>query len=167
VRRVLDKEDILHAWLTQYSGQLLRVASSIVKDKALAEDRVQEAFIKAYYSIDQLLDSGNPFPWLVRILVNQCHSSMRRKVQEVAVASLPEGSVESAEDAFLCSSQWASIRLAIADLPDHYRLPIVLFHFEGLTIREISETLRLSPQTVKTRLCRGRDRLKAALFVQD
>lgn len=159
----MNADDILRHWLKQYSQQMFRLAYAIVKDKNIAEDRVQESFVKAYYSMDQLRNPDNPLPWLVRILVNQCRSSLRRRMRDIVYDIIPERAVESAEDIYFNSFQSDLIRTAVMELPERYRVPIILFHFEDLSIGEISAVLSLRPGTIRTRLSRGRDQLKKFL----
>lgn len=159
----MDQDDILRDWLQQYSQRMFRLAYAIVKDRTMAEDRVQESFVKAYYSMNQLKNRDNPLPWLMRIIVNQCRSSLRRRVWDVVVDIVPERAVDSAEDTYFSSMQSDLIRTEVMKLPDKYRLPIILFHFEELSIQEISEILLLPPGNIRTRLSRGREKLKKSL----
>ncbi|MCB5238597.1 sigma-70 family RNA polymerase sigma factor [Niallia alba] len=155
----MDKKEVLELWIDQYTQRLVRLAYTYMKDWLKAEDQVQEAFVKAFYSMDQLKNKEEPFPWLARIVINECNSSFRKSWREVISEFLPEKKQESSEDSYLRSIQEEEIHNAVYDLPNHYSLPITLFYFEELSIQQIAEILNLKVGTVKSRLSRGRQLL--------
>ncbi|MCF2648993.1 sigma factor [Niallia circulans] len=74
----MDKKEVLELWIDQYTQRLVRLAYTYTKDWLKAEDQVQEAFVKAFYSMDQLKNKEEPFSWLARIVINECNSSFRK-----------------------------------------------------------------------------------------
>lgn len=152
----MNKKEVLEVWIDEYAQRLVRLAYTYVKDYLKAEDQVQEAFIKAFNSMDQLKNKEEPFPWLARIVINECKSSFRKSLREVISDFIPERIQESSEDSYLQSVKEEEIHNAVYDLPKHYSLPITLFYFEELSIQEISQILNLNIGTVKSRLARGR-----------
>ncbi len=155
----MNKKEVLELWIDQYTQRLVRLAYTYTKDWLKAEDQVQEAFVKAFYSMDQLKNKEEPFSWLARIVINECNSSFRKSWREVISDFLPEKKQESSEDSYLRSVQEEEIHKAVYDLPKHYSLPITLFYFEELSIQQIAEVLNLKVGTVKSRLARGRQLL--------
>jgi RNA polymerase sigma-70 factor, ECF subfamily len=155
----LNKKEVLEIWMDKYTQRLVRLAYSYVKDWPIAEDQVQEAFIKAFHSMEQLKNKEEPFPWLARIVINECKSAFRKSWREIISDFLPEKKQESSEESFLRSIRQDEIHNAVYNLPKHYSLPITLFYFEELSIQQISQILNLNVGTVKSRLARGRELL--------
>ena len=155
----MDKRKVLEVWIDKYTQRLVRLAYAYVKDWLKAEDQVQEAFIKAFNSMDQLKNKEEPFSWLSRIVINECKSSFRKSWREVISDFLPEKKQESSEESYLRSVQEEEVHDAVYSLPRHYSLPITLLYFEELSIQEISQILNLNIGTVKSRLARGRQLL--------
>lgn len=152
----MNKKEILEVWIDEYTQRLVRLAYTYVKDWLKAEDQVQESFIKAFNSMDQLKNKEAPFPWLARIVINECKSSFKKSWREIISDFLPEKKQESSEESYLRSVREKEIHKAVNELPKHYSLPIALFYFEELSIQEISQILNLNTGTVKSRLSRGR-----------
>ncbi|RDI41082.1 RNA polymerase sigma factor [Falsibacillus pallidus] len=155
----MNKKEILAVWIDKYTNRLVRLAYTYVKDWLKAEDQVQEAFIKAFHSMEQLKNSNEPFPWLARIVINECNNSFRKSWREVISDFLPDKKQESSEESYFRAVQEEEVHNAVYDLPKHYSLPITLFYFDELSIQEISEILNLNVGTVKSRLSRGRQLL--------
>jgi RNA polymerase sigma-70 factor, ECF subfamily len=156
----LGSKEILERWIELYSARLVRVAYSYVHDWSAAEDRVQDAFIKVYEKIGQFKESSEPFPWLAKIVINECKMTYRKWWREVVSALLPEHSDESIEEIYLKQETNQTVYELVLKLPEPYRTPIVLFYFEELSIDEIADILGKSKGTIKSRLSRGRERLR-------
>jgi RNA polymerase sigma-70 factor (ECF subfamily) len=88
---------------------------------------------------------------------------MRRIKREYPTEFLPEQNCASTEDIYIKRSQNQEVYSAIISLAEKFRTPIILFYFEDLSIREIAVALDLGEGAVKTRLARGRDKLKVIL----
>ena len=154
----MDKKEVLEVWMDG-TPPSCQVSYTYVKDWLKAEDLVQEGFIKAFHSMNQLKNKKEPFPWLARIVINECKSSFRKSWREVISDFLPEKKQESSEESYLRILQDEEIHNAVYNLPKHYSLPINLFYFEELSIKQISQVLNLTSGTVKSRLSRGRQLL--------
>lgn len=135
------------------------MAVTYVKDRSVAEDRVQDTLVKAYRALERKVVVDHPYSWLVRILINECWSSLRKSHGEIFVPSIPEYPEKSAEDMYFHKLDDQRLHEAVCLLPEKYRPPIVLFHFEELTLQQIADILQISIPGVKTRLSRGRQRL--------
>lgn len=154
--------------MDNYTQRLVRLANTYVMDWPRAEDFVQEAFIKAFKSMEKLENKEDPFPWLARIVINECKNSFRKKsLREIISGLLPETRQESTEELYLRNIQEEYIHNAVYDLQKHYSVPITLFYFEELSIHQISQILNLNIGTVKSRLARGRKLLSNKIKEDD
>jgi RNA polymerase sigma-70 factor, ECF subfamily len=138
---------------------LVRFAFWLARDRAVAEDVVQETLIRAWKSRDELKDSAAARPWLLTI-VRREHARLyeRKRLPTVDVEH-----VEALGDPALASDGDAGLedlRRAILQLPDEYREPLVLQVLGGLTTAEIAAELKLTQPAVLTRLFRARNRLR-------
>jgi RNA polymerase sigma-70 factor (ECF subfamily) len=138
---------------------LLRFAFWLARDRAVAEDVVQETLIRAWKSREELKDPAAARPWLLTIVRREHARLYERK-------RLPTVDVEDAEalaDPALASDGDAGLtdlRGAIMQLPDEYREPLVLQVLGGFTTAEIAQQLGLTQPAVLTRLFRARNRLR-------
>jgi len=140
-----------------------------------AEDAAQEAFINAYRHLDKF--RGGIFrAWLLRIASNACYDELRRRKARPAVSldeprggddersyDPPSGEATLDERAEQMELR-AAIEAALLRLPDDQRLAIILCDVQGLDYAEIAEATRTSLGTVKSRINRGRARLRAILL---
>lgn len=153
----MEKDEFAAAVLSA-EPTLYRVAKSILPVEQDCEDAVQNAVLAAWQSLGGLKEPAYFKTWLVRILIRQCYALRRRH----PFATLP------AEDVILDPAAEPALhdcelRAALNALPDKLRLCIVLYYIEGYAVQECAEILRLPTGTVKSRLARGRERLKAEL----
>jgi len=156
-------EQRLKYWVVLYTERLVRVAYMYVKDQSTAEDRVQDAFIKAYHSMEKLKDPENPFPWLYRIVVNECKTYQKRSLRETVTSFLPEKIAKSAENMYLDKNNRSDIYNIVLSLPEKYKVPIVLYYFQDLQVQEIADLIGITRASVKIRLHRARGRLQKLL----
>jgi RNA polymerase sigma-70 factor (ECF subfamily) len=140
---------------------LLRFAFWLSRDRALAEDVVQESMLRAWKAQDSLLNEAAAKPWLLTIVRREYARTFERKrLNVVSVDELiakEEPTLAAAEEQDI-----ADIRAAIMKLPDDYREPLVLQVLMGYSTAEIARELDLSGPAVLTRLCRARRQLRAA-----
>lgn len=173
LRRYAEQDDrnALGALFTRHAGAAYTAAYRICQNGADAEDAVQSAFINVMrnaLSFRGGTESGVR-AWIVRIVIgtikNKIRSEVRRRMREVEVVEnndegmLPEGLSRGGDPNGMASA----VDVALSSLPAHYRLPILLHHCEGLSLREVSETLEVSENTLKTQLKRGMASLRRAL----
>jgi RNA polymerase sigma-70 factor (ECF subfamily) len=140
-----------------------------------AEDVTQETFLSAYRNVGRC--RGDAFrPWLLQIAVNACTDELRRRRRRPQLSlddpsanawplDLPDPS-ESPEEAAVRSELGRHIQSGLMALPLDQRAAVVLRDVQGLSYDEIAQALRLSPGTVKSRLSRGRARLRDLLLQQ-
>lgn len=145
-----SRENTLLRLMTEYEVPIRRMCCVYLRDEQLADDAVQETFLKAYLALDSFRGEASEKTWLMRIAVNVCHSMrrtgwMRFIDRRVTLDKLPETAV---------SADYGLTELTI----DVMRLPrklldVVLLHdYQGFTTREIGEMLGIPYQTVISRL---------------
>jgi RNA polymerase sigma-70 factor (ECF subfamily) len=138
---------------------LLRFALWLSRDRALAEDVVQETMLRAWKAQDSLLDEAAAKPWFLTIIRREYARSFERKrfttVDIDELVAREEPMLAAAED-----QDVAELRAALFKLPDEYREPLVLQVLLGFTTAEIARELNLSGAAVLTRLFRARRRLR-------
>lgn len=153
-------DDQLRSLLDQHGGSVYRMARSVVRDAALAEDVVQETFIKAWQQADSYQGAVPIRNWLLRIAHNVAVSTLRTiHDQATDPATLPQGRRAESATASVVEDRMA-ISDALGSLDPQSRSIVFLREFEGLTYDEIAEILDLPLPTVKTRLFRARGRLR-------
>ena len=145
---------------------LYRFAFWLARDRAVAEDVVQEALLRAWRSRDTLGEAGAAKPWLLTI-VRREHARLheRKRHDTVPVDELVKS--ESAELAATAEQETTDVRRAILALEDDYREPLVLQVLMGLSTQEIAAQLGLTQAAVLTRLFRARNKLRRALGATD
>lgn len=159
----MTEQTITREWfceeVVRHQTALFRTARSILKNNQDAEDAVQEAICSAYASRKQLRDPALFKPWLLRILTNKCYDICRKTHPTVDLSDVEDTLPASGTDCTDKITLWQ----AVLQLPGDLRSTISLFYYEGLSIRQISETLGLTETAVKTRLSRGRQKLRILL----
>ena len=164
--------------LNQYDRNIYRLAMNITANREDAEDVLQETFLKAYTHLDRFEGHSRFYTWLVRIAVNEALMKLRRRRGERTV-SLDEP-VESEEDSrglIRELEDWADnpeqgfrkqelaeiLNGALQELSPAYRTVVVLRDVEELSTEETAEVMGLSVPAVKSRLLRGRLKLRERL----
>ena len=153
--------------VTRHQRAALRTAFAIGGSESEAEDVTQEAFVKAFRSLRRF-EEGRPLrPWLMQIVANEARnrrrSRGRRERLAVRAASVGGGPSGSTEDLALGEVTAGELRAALARLDDRDRTVIALRYFAGLSEAETAAALEVPPGTVKSRLSRALDRLRAEL----
>jgi RNA polymerase sigma-70 factor (ECF subfamily) len=159
--------------MRRYNQRLYRVARAILRDDGEAEDVIQDAYVRAYQHLHQFAGFAQFSTWLTRITVNEALSRVRlrnRNQQMEEAEDNGEGSMNMAGTA-LDPEQRASIaelghllEEAVLDLPEQYRIVVMLRDIEGLSTAETAAALDLSEENVKVRLHRGHSKARSWLF---
>ena len=132
-----------------------------LKDHAMAEDAVQETFLRAFRHQDDFQGKSSVKTWITRIAINVCKDMLtdpwarHRSGEDFPDEATPEPSFSS-EDRYVISGK-------IANLPPKYKEVILLHYYQELKLSEIAEILGESESTIKTRLKRARDMLRSEL----
>ena len=160
-------DDDLAALLAASWDRAYRTVWLIVRDAADAEEAVQEAYLRVWRFRDSLPTGDAARGWLYRVLVNSAISQLRhdrpRRAAETAVRARrsTEPSPRSPEVAALDAETTEAVLAALADLPEHLRVPVVLRYWSDLSEREIAVAVQRRPGTVKSRLHEAKRRLAA------
>ena len=143
------------------SGRLRRIAAANLRERHWVEDVLQETYYKVFRSLNRLRDRERFYPWMVRILVNECRM-LERKLQRERRASTGDGSdlhnlpVREQERGM---EELRGVLTGLLDeLPSGLREILVLREVEGLDYEEISQVLGIPAGTVRSRLSRARAR---------
>ncbi|HAB11618.1 MAG TPA: RNA polymerase subunit sigma [Planctomycetaceae bacterium] len=146
----------------QYAGLLFGIARRLSGCPTDAEDLVQQTFLAAHAHGDQLRDTTKVRAWLCTILRNEFLKLIRsrRRASTISLDGLGE---PSSPDHSNTEVDGEAILLALDSLPEEFRIPIVLYFFEEMSYREISESLDLPIGTVMSRLSRAKSRLRDRL----
>ncbi|MDE7208126.1 MAG: RNA polymerase sigma factor [Lachnospiraceae bacterium] len=153
----VDLQDYTKA-VDTYADIVYRIAYSYTYTKVDSEDVLQNVFLKLFQSKQSFNSEDHLKQWLMRVTVNECHNLHRtfwkRKIH------LAE--IEKPVQNFL-SDEEIDLHSAMLKLPSEYRIIIHMYYYEGYKTKEISKILQMKEATVRTRLARGRERLKEVL----
>jgi RNA polymerase sigma factor (sigma-70 family) len=165
--------------LSRYERAVYNICYRMVRDKEEARDLAQEAFMKVFAMLDRYNPSYAFSNWLLKITSNLCIDAMRKRRIDTLPMDEPirsaRGDIErqyaspmaAPDKTLLDKERMALLRRAIDNLPDHYRIMIVLRHQEDRTYDDIARILDLPLGTVKARIHRAREMLKNALEGED
>lgn len=157
-----DRRRRFAALVEPLQPELLRFAFWLARDRALAEDVVQEAMLRAWKSLESLDEPGKAKQWMLTIVRREYARTFERKRPEVAdldeLVASEAGALAADEDPAVSDMREALFRLE----PD-YREPLVLQVMVGLSTAEIAGQLGLSQGAVLTRLFRARQKLRREL----
>ena len=157
---VLEHQSLVFSLCLRMTGQ-----------KQAAEDATQEAFIAAWRNLKNL--RGAFRPWLMRIASNACTDELRRRGRRPSSSldsALDEGVPEPADSepspdtSLLQGEVRRQVEEALQDLPADQRVAVVLSDLHGFDYAEVAEITKTSLGTVKSRISRGRTRLRTALL---
>ena len=161
-----DKQQRYEKLVQLYHADLYRYGYWLCKDSDIAQDLVQETFLRAWKSLDSLLDQAAAKAWLITILRRENARRFERKQFDyddgAEQDSLPDTGQTSAEQHL----DNEKLRSHIATLPADYREPLVLQALGGFSSDEIAKLLQLNVNTVNTRLFRARNLLRDQLTLQ-
>ena len=150
MKRITQEE--LSALIMDNKDGMYRLAFSILRNDADAQDAVSEAIVLAFEKCHQLRKTSSAKSWLMQILVN---SSKKIAVQSNKYVLLEnEIQYEQAEE-FKDDDMWETVM----ELDEEFREVVVLYYYEQFSVREIGKMLRIPEGTVKSRLARAREKL--------
>ena len=153
------REEKLRHWIEAYSGALMKTCYVYLTDRALAEDAVQDTFLKAWKHMDELDKRGieNEKAWLLRIAIHVCidyrrsawfrHTDRHQDGGELALRIPAE-------------TQEHTLTLDLCRLPDKYKQVVLLYYYQGLTLEEAASVLGITKSSVHRRLQKAQALLK-------
>jgi RNA polymerase sigma-70 factor (ECF subfamily) len=164
----------------EFAPQLFSAALRMTRNRADAEDLVQETYLKGFRSFHTFTEGTNLRAWLFRILTNTYinrYRAKQRRPDETDLTDLEDlylnrrlGTIDdptrgrSAEESLMELLPDDDVKAALEGLPDNFRLPVVLADVEGFSYKEIAEMLEIPIGTVMSRLHRGRKAMQKALY---
>ncbi len=170
IARVQDGNiDALGLLYQRHRTQVYRTALAITHDEGLAEDILQETFLRVYRYAGSF-DKTQPFePWLYRVTINLTYSWINRAKR---IMNLFQGAIEwvvssprqDTETVAESQEQSKILRRAIKNLPDSQRTVIILYYLEELSVSEVAYALDIAEGTVKSRLYYARKKLKKVIM---
>ena len=158
-----EKEQRWNYLVEEYQTMLYRIAFSNMRNRADAEDAVQEAFLRYMKDEKPILNREHEKAWLIRTTIHICMDILKSSWRQKTVA-LNESLMAETKNVYLPYQIKDDKTLeAVLKLPMHYRNPIYLFYYEDYSIQEIAGVLNEKEGTIKTRLRRGREEVKKIL----
>ena len=150
-----NKTEKIEYLLQQYGNSLFRFCLFTLKNETDAEDVIQETFIRYLQKAPAFADTEHEKAWLFKVASNLCLDLLRyqkrHRQEELDAAQYMSTVPENLE-----------ILEALLELPEKFRLVLILYYVEGYRIHEIAEIIQKSPSAVKMRLQKGRKLLKNA-----
>jgi RNA polymerase sigma-70 factor (ECF subfamily) len=160
--------------IQRHNQRLFRIARSIVRNDSEAEDALQEAYCNAFANLETFRGEARFETWLARIVMNEALGRLRRRRSTMDLSAVEDraglagqiipfpnsASHLDPETAMAQSEIRALLERAIDHLPEKFRTILVARLVEGMSIEETAELFGILPETVKTRLHRGRRLLK-------
>ncbi|MFG0334630.1 MAG: RNA polymerase sigma factor [Maioricimonas sp. JB049] len=161
-----QRAQVVRELVESHYESLYRFAYRLSGSASDAEDLTQQAFLTAQRKLEQLRDPERARSWLLTIVRNSFLKSRRRDrlVAFSGMTSPPEPTAEVLDESALEAEELQS---ALDELPDEFRMPILLFYFESLSYREIADQLDVPIGTVMSRLSRGKAYLRSRLAGPD
>lgn len=172
-------EAAVRAITKRYNRRLFRIARSILRNDAEAEDVVQETYVRAFTGLDMFRGDAAFGTWITRIAMNEALGRLRRRRPTVdwetygvnrhqaEIINFPASMAGSDPEQSMAQGEIrAVLERAIDELPDAFRAVFVARIVEGMSVEETADLFGLQPETVKTRLHRARLLLRAELDKQ-
>ena len=171
-----DRNAEFTKFMRTYQNMVFSTAARLSGNDAQAEDIAQEVFLRAHRRFDELRDNPRAAGWLKTVATNLTFTHLTRYRKRWVFFSQLQAADEGDDDPVLDFADDASVveevraderheyvEAALRELPEHQRVPLVLFHFEDLPYEEIAQKLRISLPKVKTDIHRARQALATIL----
>lgn len=160
-----ERDAITRRMIDEHQIPLLRMCYMHLHDVQLAEDAVQETFIKAVRMLDSFRGEASMKTWLTRIAIRTCCDMRRgswfRRMDRCVTPEMLPDQVQAREE------EDQSLTLAVMNLPQKMREVIILYYYQDMTVNEIADALGVTQSTVSYRLKRARERLRTELEGRD
>lgn len=156
-------EEKMEALIDLYGTHLLRLCTLYLKDVALAEDALQDTLIKAWEKYETFQGRASEKTWLTSIAVNVCKNYLRSPWnRRINVNDLTQ-IIGQTEDPFSIADSHMDVMNAVLALKERYRVVILLYYYEELSVKEMAQMLSCKEATIMTRLKRAREYLAKAI----
>jgi RNA polymerase sigma-70 factor (ECF subfamily) len=155
--------DAYRVLVQRYRGEFWRYAAGLVGDQDVAEDALQEAFIRAFQSLHTCRDPDRFKHWFFRILTNQCHNARSRRRREEPLDRHDAPARDRADRSLDQDEMRRAIDRALDTLTAEQREAFVMKHVDGRSYQEIAELLGTGMDALKMRVYRAREALRRSL----
>ena len=150
--------------VSRYQATVAGVALAILRDFAASEDAAQETFLTAWKKISSIREPYKLRPWLASIARRTALGHLRRrKPSEILDAGISDVNIQSPDEAAATGDERAMVLSMLGSLPESYRLPLVLYYFEGKSTGAVAKALEISDDAARKRLSRGREMLRETM----
>lgn len=139
--------------------QMYATAKSILVNDQDCADAIQETIVKAFSKIHTLKNDRYAKTWLIRILINECYTLLRKTSKQISLEDMNEIWESEAGE----KTDYSELYRAVNALKEELRLPVILYYVEDFSIKEIAQILDLTEGAVQKRLARAREKLKTDL----
>lgn len=156
------KEEAYKIVLDTYGNRLMKTCYLILNDEMESEDVVQETFLRVFKNIYSFKGKSSLYTWIYSIAMNLCRDSLRKRTLDLPFNEDLE--IETVEESIFENIDRKALRQELVKLPPIYKEVLVLFYFEGLSIKEISEISNEKEGTIKSKISRGRNKLRESLM---
>lgn len=167
------KREELENYIYTYGKDLYSFCCHVTRSRQEADDLYQDTFLKMYEMGEKVVIRTNPKSFLMSVALNLYRNhkrklSVRQRITGVSVAvdeaaDSVADEKQGMEDLVVAKEECLLVREMVRKLTDKYRIPILLYYMEGLSIAEIAALLQISENTVKTRMRRAKKILKERL----
>jgi len=160
-------KEIFSELVTRYKKLIYSVIYNMVEDKEEVNDIAQEVFIRIYKALDRYNPEYKFSTWAVKIATNLCMDIHRKKkINSVPIDDALDvpNNFDTPESKYINMEQARILREAVDSLPEKYRVPVMLFHNNGLSYEEIIKVLNEPMTIIKNRIYRARLMLKEKLM---
>lgn len=158
IRKAIQGDsDAFEQLLIEHTDRLYRTAYLYVKNREDALDVVQETAYKAFSSIRQLRNEKYFLTWVTKILINCAYDIQKKRRNEISSEN------EVAVFSRVKNEEKLDLGVAIGKLPAKHQTSIILFYYYDMSLKEISTTLEVPENTIKTYLSRGKKQLRKLL----
>lgn len=151
------EEQAFRQAVEEHRDVVFRIALTYLRDRADADDVAQDVFLKLLKSDAQFESWEHLRRWLIRVTINECKSLFRKPWRRVEDIENLADSLSTAQE------ETKAVLSDVMRLPERFRVPIMLYYYLGFSTSEIAELLHVPAATVRTRLARGRSKLKFIL----
>jgi len=165
IRQFIDGDkSAFQVLVKRHKEKVRNIIYMTMNNSALVDDIAQEVFITVYKNLKHFRFESQFTTWLYRVTVNRCKDYLRRINVRKIFSPIEDGYEVSEYSTPVESNDISKIVMdAISKLPVKLRMPLILKDIEGFSYQEISETLKCEMGTVKSRIFRGREKLKEIL----
>lgn len=166
--REMDEQETLtdtemQRLIDTYGNDILRLCTLYLKDRHLAEDALQETYIKVWQKYSTYKGQADEKTWITRIAINVCKNILRtawfKRTETTDIIEF----VQSSGNHYKQVDESVDLMHAIQELKDKYRVVLLLYYYQEFTVKEIADIMGAKQSTVLSLMRRGRNQLKQKL----